>query len=272
MVLEQASKCANLTHLTLDSCTQITEKGLATCRNMSSLHSLIINGATKISDQSISSVSIYCSNLHTLLLENCSALTDHAIRNVVGANARKVTSTTPSSSAIMIGGNPVSTIRKASPDKQILNKVSPVSTWLPAENASGGVGGIGLGGVLENLKLGNYGGATMLPNVVGLLSNCTCLRQLDLTKCAKLKDDNLIDAIRGSLSSNQPTRYNALGTLGTGIGATIRKLCLRECREITDQSLQCIATNCYKLRSIDLYNCQGITDEVYLHTPPFSCS
>lgn len=103
----------------------------------------------------------------------------------------------------------------------------------------------------------------MLPNVVGLLSNCTCLRQLDLTKCAKLKDENLIDAIRGSsTSSNQPARYNALGTLGTGIGATIRKLCLRECREITDQSLLCIAANCYKLRSVDLYNCQGISDEV----------
>lgn len=248
-----------ITHLTLSSLQNVSEKGfwvMGNAQALKQLMSLTISSCQGVTDVSLEAIGNGCKSLKQMCLRNCSFISDYgleafskAARSLEGLQLEECNRIT------VLGIIGSLTKHEANLKSLVLVKcsgikdtalqlplLSPVLSLrsLSIRNCTGfGASSLAMVGRqfphLQHLDLvGLYGltDAALLP----LLKSCKGLVKVNLSGCLNLTDKSVL-------------------ALAKHHGGTLQLLNLDGCRKITDESLMTVADNSLVLNELDVSNC-----------------
>ncbi|XP_038878710.1 EIN3-binding F-box protein 1-like isoform X2 [Benincasa hispida] len=248
-----------LTHLTLCSLKNVSEKGFWVMGNAQALKlliSLTITSCQGVTDVSLGAIGNGCKSLKQMCFRKCSFISDDGLQAFSKATRTLEVLQLDDCNRITISGIIGSLTNHESNLKSlVLVKCSGIKDttlqspllscgsslrWLSIRNCTGfGAASLALVGrlcpQLQHLDLvGLYSltDAVLLP----LLESCEGLVKVNLSGCLNLTDESI-------------------HTLARLHGATLQLVNLDGCRKITDQSLVAIADNLLVLNELDVSNC-----------------
>ncbi|KAF6764133.1 hypothetical protein DFP72DRAFT_414720 [Ephemerocybe angulata] len=231
----------NLLGAKLGKCSRLTDAALLSlAAHCSKLQEVYLQHLPLITSQGLGELITQCRALQTLDLSHCPGFDDESARLIW-------TSLTPLRKVLLAGCSTIT-------DQMFLNNPNPTPLRSPGSDGS-------------NQSSNRQGTEKPLPAAPMPLRLIRNLRHLDLTDCSLLSDFFI-----HLITTNSPKLHvlnlkncclltdASLESMGACLGNSLHQLILAKVPEITDAGIIALTRRCRKITSLDLSECKNLTD------------